>query len=250
MMTQLPPAEVVTTKDGIRYLVFSHGDLISARIREQGEFDGDLVRFSHKLLNNREPGVIVDVGCNLGAFTIPLALAHPAHQFECFEVQRIVLNHFCGAVALNGLTNVRSHLMGLSDRKEWLQIPMPNYATADNIGAYSLGGPSTSRYDMKFEEVAQTERILMNTLDNCFYESVRLLKIDVEGLELKVLEGGMSMLASNRYPPVIFQAWTGDWYAEPRQSLFDWLNSMGYEISQWGENYIAQHAFYGIVPLF
>ena len=69
-----------------------------------------------------------------------------------------------------------------------------------------------------------------------------IMKIDVEGLELNVLKGSLQTLANNGYPPIIFEAWTyKKWFQQRRTELYEFIRSLGYNITVIGENNIAQH---------
>jgi hypothetical protein len=84
-------------------------------------------------------------------------------------------------------------------------------------------------------------------LDDGQHANVRLIKIDVEGHELEVLKGGIETIKYNKYPPIIFEAWTWKpWYQEKRTALFDYLKGHGYEITEGiNSNNLAQHPDHG-----
>jgi hypothetical protein len=82
-------------------------------------------------------------------------------------------------------------------------------------------------------------------LDFLTCDNIRLIKIDVEGHELEVLQGGFETIKRNNYPPIIFEAWTWKpWYQEKRQEVFKYLTDLGYKIQELGENNLAQHPKY------
>jgi hypothetical protein len=115
---------------------------------------------------------------------------------------------------------------------------LPNYAEETNIGAFSIDFDTRFKdYEVKSEGV--TERMIIIPLDSMQYEKVRLIKIDVEGHELQVLQGAEHTLRENNYPPIIFEAWTWK-FPEKRQALFSHLKGLGYEITEIGQNNLAQ----------
>ncbi len=245
-----PPSIIATSPDGkTRYLVLQTSDYLSRTLSEKGAFSDGLHWFCDALLKEYPPGLIIDVGCNLGAFSVPLAQAYPDHRFECFDVQRIILNHFHGSLALNGITNVRAHYAGLSDQTGVLDLPMPNYAQATNLGSYSLD-QETNDYWKLNHGTTHVEQVCIETLDGFNYSDVRLIKIDVEGLEEKVLAGSVNTLARNHYPPIIVEAWTSDWFSKRRKALLLWLENCGYRMHRWGDDCIAQHPAYGAIVKF
>ncbi|MFM0068702.1 FkbM family methyltransferase [Paraburkholderia aspalathi] len=82
------------------------------------------------------------------------------------------------------------------------------------------------------------------------FDAVRMIKIDVEGLELQVLKGGLGTLRRNHYPPIIAEAWTNEWFRERRAELLGWLTGLGYQIKEWGDDCIALHPAHGEMPAF
>lgn len=97
--------------------------------------------------------------------------------------------------------------------------------------------------DFSFQGCEQP--VSLNKLDSLslFPENIPvvLIKIDVEGFEKEVLEGGIGLIVHNNYPPIIFETWEYDWYAEKKQIIFNFLENLGYVIQSLGMNNIAQH---------
>lgn len=76
---------------------------------------------------------------------------------------------------------------------------------------------------------------------------IGLIKIDVEGMELEVLKGGIDTLNKNNFPPIFIEIWeTDNWrnnykeyYEKNGEDIKSFLESLGY-IQEWksGHDYI------------
>jgi FkbM family methyltransferase len=233
----LPEIHLATDGD-LNYALFKHNDIVSNAVRSGG-YEVELQELSNNILVQHTDGIVIDVGANLGSYVIPLAKRNAHLQFEAFEPQRIVYYQLCANTFLNRLSNVYTHNVGLSNEQRVTSYVLPNYAEETNIGAFSIDFDTRLKgYEVKSEGV--TERIIIIPLDSMQYEKVRLIKIDVEGHELQVLQGAEHTLRENNYPPIIFEAWTRK-FAEKRQAVFAHLESLGYEITQIGQNNLAKH---------
>ena len=132
----LPNCELVNVF-GIQYLVFKGNDLISNALK-QGGYEMEIFGISQKILQKHKDGIVLDIGANLGSFTLPLAKANPHLTFHAFEPQRIIYYQLCGNTLINGLDNVHCHNFGLSNKRDRFEIVVPDYATETNIGAFSI----------------------------------------------------------------------------------------------------------------
>lgn len=130
---------------------------------------------------------IIDVGANIGGFTIAFATyARKVHAFEAIPETADQLEY---NLAQNAIANVIVHRVGLSDM---LGALYP-HRVAD-AGSTSLGA---LRAD------ANEEAVPVTTLDECFGSTkIGFIKIDVEGMEEKVLRGGAKLITACR--PVVF----------------------------------------------
>ena len=233
----LPEIHLATDGD-LNYALFKHNDIVSNAVRAGG-YEKELQELSAKLLEGFTDGIVLDIGANLGSYVVPLAKQHPHLQFEAFEAQRIIYYQLCANTFLNRLSNVYAHNVGISNEMRVTSYVLPNYAEETNIGAFSIDFDTRAKdYEVKTEGV--TERMPIINLDSMQYEKVRLIKIDVEGHELQVLQGAEYTLAENGMPPIIFEAWTWK-FPEKRQAVFDHLESLGYEITQIGQNNLAKY---------
>ena len=235
----VPNCELVKV-DGTQFLVFKGRDLISNHLKKE-LYENDIHQLCLKLLINEDPGVVLDIGANLGTFCVPLAKKITKHKYHAFEPQRIIYYQLCANVFINSLGNVYTYEAGLSNQEADVELEVPDYTAETNIGAFSID-KEVRENEYECQTSGGKEKMILMTLDSVGFENVRLIKIDVEGHELEVLQSGIETIKRNNYPPIIFEAWTWKpWYQEKRTALFEYLKSHGYEIQQLGENNLATH---------
>jgi FkbM family methyltransferase len=235
----VPNCELVKV-DGTQFLVFKGRDLISNHLKKE-LYENDIHQLCLKLLINEDPGAVLDIGANLGTFCVPLAKKITKHKYHAFEPQRIIYYQLCANVFINSLGNVYTYEAGLSNQEADVELEVPDYTAETNIGAFSID-KEVRENEYECQTSGGKEKMILMTLDSVGFENVRLIKIDVEGHELEVLQSGIETIKRNNYPPIIFEAWTWKpWYQEKRTALFEYLKSHGYEIQQLGENNLATH---------
>jgi FkbM family methyltransferase len=140
-------------------------------------------------------GTAVDVGANQGVFAY--AFSKIADRVEAFEP-----NPDCAAFARRMLGNrARLHAIALSDRSGQSEFVVP--VSKEGV-ALHLGGSLTRA------EHGDTVRftVEVRTLDSFGFKDVRAVKIDVEGGEMEVLEGGRETILRDR-PALIVELLTG-----------------------------------------
>jgi FkbM family methyltransferase len=158
---------------------------IGRALDKYGEISRDEVLFLQQLTR---PGMtILEVGANIGVFTVPLArFVGPGGKVIAFEPQRIMFQMLCGNLALNAIDNVFAQNSAVGRSTGSITVPSVDYAKPGNFGAVSLAG---SR---------EGEIVPLVTIDSLALPSCHLIKIDVEGMELDVLEGATGMLQQLR----------------------------------------------------
>jgi FkbM family methyltransferase len=149
------------------------------------------------------PGdVVVEAGANLGTHTVALARrVGPKGTVHAFEPQRVVHQIMCANVILNGLINVHAYHAAVGDQPGTIEVPPVDYGCRNNFGGLSLDGLSNATIDAN----AKSESVPVMTIDSLNLERLKLLKIDVEGMERAVLLGARQTIERCK-PTLYFEA--------------------------------------------
>lgn len=142
----------------------------------------------------KQGDVVLDVGANIGTFTVPLALAVGREgQVVSFEPQRIVYQCLCANLAINSLSDyVDPVRAGVGAQDGFASVPAINpFQKNNNVGGVRLNQPA---------EVS--EQVPVIAIDGMNLERVNFIKIDVEGMEHQVLAGATETV--RRCRPAIF----------------------------------------------
>jgi FkbM family methyltransferase len=150
-----------------------------------------------------KPGdVVVDAGANVGTHALFFARkVGPGGRVFAFEPQRIAFQSLCASLALNSITQVQAFHAALSRQPGTLFVPLPDHQLAANYGGLSLAPGAGARPGEELEPVA------VMTLDQLPPDQLarhrcRLIKIDVEGMELEVIDGARALIEAAR--PILY----------------------------------------------
>lgn len=185
---------------------------VGRSFKEYGQFsEGEVQIYTHFI----SPGsVVLDVGANIGAHTVPLAqLVGEGGVVVAFEPQPILHQILNANLVLNSIPNAITYAMALGDREGECRIPSLDYSEAENFGGIGV--------DM----VEEGETVPLCMLDGFQLERVDFIKLDVEGFESKVLEGAANTIERCR-PIMYIENDRAEKSAELIQRLFD----MGYRL--------------------
>ena len=142
----------------------------------------------------RLSGMVIEVGSNMGVHTIPLARALSAQNrtMLAFEPQSVIFQQLCANLALNGLMNVIARPYACSAQPGTVTFDPPDYRSPGNFGATMMSSTTSS-----------TQIAPCYPLDTFAHDApVALIKIDVEGHELRVLQGAQGILS--RSHPILY----------------------------------------------
>lgn len=166
------------------------------------------------------PGDVVEVGANVGTHTVPMAklLAARGDRLWAFEPQPFIFQNLCANLALNGLVNVRATPEAVGATVTTVQFEEPAYASPGNFGGVRMWADPVGKPGFT--------PVRCGTLDTMVgVEHVGLIKVDVEGFELAVLQGGERTIQEQR--PVLY---VENDRVEGSVALIEWLWAHDYRL--------------------
>ncbi|MCS5595717.1 MAG: FkbM family methyltransferase [Pseudomonadota bacterium] len=187
-MTDDPLYELVDTVHG-RMLVNPRDVYIGAALKEYGEAMFTEWTFLKQLI--RRGDNVMDVGANIGVHTLAFAKEiGPEGAVWAFEMQNAVFQNLCANMALNDLENVFAYQVAVGSETGAMHVNNLNMRKRNNFGGISID---------KIKNETAMQKIFMHKLDDiCGHAQIRLIKIDVEGMELDALKGAENIIQTSR----------------------------------------------------
>lgn len=163
---------------------------------------------------------ILDLGANVGIFSIPLAKMYPTIKIYAFEPLKVNYDNLVLNLAVNNVNNVTPF----------------NYAITKNdrdviaISSKTMsGGAHVINQDLMNNFILETDNFIINicksiSLKNIFenfsIDRVKLLKIDVEGFEYEIIKSNWSKLKNVEYLSDEFHFYGGEDLKQVCQEFF------------------------------
>ena len=128
---------ILGTFQGKDYLMNCQpGNLIESTIYLEKVWEEHLEKIMSLYLDGVS-GIVIDVGGNIGANTIPLAIRHPQIKFYCYEPHPDIFARLKNNIKLNNLNNVETSNCAISNCNE-KSITFYAQKNGDNMGKSSL----------------------------------------------------------------------------------------------------------------
>lgn len=234
--TGIPEGAIATTREQLKLAM--RADPIYCGVYLFGEYEPQNTAVFRKLI---QPGhVIFDIGANFGWYTTLFAkLVGPSGRVNAFEPQPAIVEHNRENLRLNALEE-RVILSNLALGAQ------PGILELYSFAGLSLAHSSCSSFG---RDDATKSSCPMSTLD-AFVNSnqiagIDIVKIDVEGYEADVFQGGADVLGAASAPLIVFEI------------SMDCLSNRGMTapevqriLSKLGYNYFWEiHPFKGVNPV-
>jgi FkbM family methyltransferase len=141
----------------------------------------------------------LDVGANIGLTTLALAArVGPTGRVHAFEPNPELVVLLERSLRHNRVTNARLHAVALGAAAGRLDLHVPPRNAGEGSLARNREVPGCRR-------VSVPVRTLTEVMEEEGIGAVRLVKIDVEGFELQVLQGALPILAARPPAAILFE---------------------------------------------
>jgi len=234
---------VILNRFDYRMVDKTKGYGVGFQILEKSTFDPEEVDLALSMLGMRRKyfgnGVVaIDCGANIGVHTIEWAKKMTGWgSVIAIEAQERIFYALAGNIAINNCFNAKAVFAAVSATNGTMRVPNPDYLQPSSFGSLELSRRANTEFigqPIDYSE-ERTSEIRMLALDSFALGRVDLIKIDVEGMELDVLEGAAQSIA--RYHPVLMV----ESIKTDKAKLQEWLQRNEYRTFDIGLSILAIH---------
>ena len=183
----------VLGKFGCTYKLPNILETIGFEIFINGIYEEETIRFISGRL--RPSGVLLDIGANIGAISIPVSKLRRDVQILGLEAAPWIFQYLDHNISINQLDGVRTINKAISDSSGEL---VDFFSPKDKYGKGSLAPIFTN-------ESEKVETITIDELPFLVNQAIDFIKIDVEGFEALAFRGGVELLMSTLAPDILFE---------------------------------------------
>ena len=154
------------------------------------------------------------------------------------EAQERIFYALAGNIAINNCFNARALNAAVSSACGTMRMPVLDYQKPASFGSLELKRLARSENIGQAVDYADTAavEIPMISIDSMKLLRCDLIKVDVEGMEIDVLQGALETI--QRYHPIIFV----ETIKSDKKAISTLLLSSGYRIFEIGINFLAIHS--------
>jgi len=216
---------------------------VGLQLLETASYDAGEVDLLLKLLDLRRQhygdGVVaVDCGANVGVHTIEWAKHMTGWGVVlAFEAQERIYYALAGNIAINNCFNARAIHAAVTSEPGRMKMPKPNYLAPASFGSLELRKRENTEFIGQAIDYSEAKMVDVQaiSLDSFNFPRLDLIKIDVEGMELEALAGGVKCIG-NMHPVLIIERLKTD-----QNKLRAWLENLDYSVFESGLNFLALH---------
>jgi FkbM family methyltransferase len=150
---------------------------------------------------------------------------------HAFEAQRVIAYMVCGTLALNAVENVIVHHLAVGATEGEIDIPKFDYRQNSSFGSVEFGSQQNEFIGQPRQ--ASSEKVRQISLDSMRLQNVRLMKIDIEGMEEAALQGAQHTIERDRPLCLV------EWIKSDKAALVQFFKQRGYTVLDYGMNILC-----------
>ena len=171
-------------------------DVILKVVEREGTWEQHVQSLMKKYITKED--VCIDIGSHWGIHTeLMCQLGKLVYSFEAdkgnFEIQKENLKNYNNVILKN---------IGISDKNETVEW---GWEVPGNSGSKGLSNNPMGLYDYGIKKEGVAHCIPLDLLQ--IQEKIKLIKIDVEGYESKVIKGAKELILKNK-PIILLESWS------------------------------------------
>ena len=130
----------------------------------------------------KKEAIFLDIGCNYGAYSIPIAKYNEKINVYCFDPSKKSVDKLIENIKLNQIKNIKFFQIGIGDKEKIANFD-DNLKNYKNSGSYQIN------------DYNDGTKIDINSIDNLILDGIItpeeniFIKIDIEGYEFFALQG-------------------------------------------------------------
>ena len=181
------------------------------------------------LYDNAKPNTnVIDIGAFIGTHTMALAdiSTKGNGKVYSFEPQPWACENIKESIKKNKIKNVKLYNIALSNKVGTIKF------CSDNTG----GSAICTERSKKLNSWNNVYNVKMKPLDAYKFKNVSIMKIDVEGHEIAVLEGAIKTIKQNK-PKILIEVWNRP---KRQKEFLDFMKKIHYKVKKIsGEDYLC-----------
>lgn len=222
-------------------LVGQGGYGVGHQLLNTSAFDAPEVDFALQLLAARRQhfgdGVVaLDCGANVGVHTLEWArLMQDWGKVIAVEAQERIFYALAGNLALNNCFNARAIWAAMGAQTGEIGVPVPNYFAPSSFGSLEIRQTAHTEFIGQNINYEQLQPTAMLSIDNMGLDRLDFIKIDIEGMEMDALKGGVATI-ERLHPLMMIEKIKSD-----ESAIGAFLRARGYQLFELGINLLAVH---------
>lgn len=187
--------------------------------------------------NFKDGVVALDIGANLGVNTVDWArLMVGWGSVLAFEPQERIYYALCSNLTINNIFNARGIWAAVGNQPGTIKVPNLDYSIPSSFGSLSLKESDENEYIGQLVDYENFTPVNTVIIDNNEFPRIDLIKIDVEGMEMEVLEGSIKSLKKHK-PQLFIETIKSD-----KNMIIQFLEKLNYKIKDVNDlNIMAVH---------